>query len=256
MSNEVEQFTREFLDHDERIQKPILYADSVTITDSGNPVAVEPKGKLRELRDVYCINTNKRMLFASTGITTNTEVEEVEGNTGITGEMWKEAKGAKVSSEVSHGYTFYSVQKDHVHNTRFQSGMSSRTEFFAAKVFPFLLTVLLGLFGIILLMIGLAGVIGLSFLGGLLLLIAIFLYLYRTMKYSSPIHVDLGMRNSLIVVFKNSLDTNKKVQYRGEGLEREEINSDYQYIFLSIQFSEAVTTQELSDFIIRMKRKK
>ncbi|NIU83694.1 MAG: hypothetical protein GWN64_09535 [Candidatus Thorarchaeota archaeon] len=252
----MEQFTRNFLDHAERIQKPILYAESVTITDQGNPMAAEPKGKLRELRDVYCINTNKRMLFASTGITTSTEVEEVEGNTGIVGELWKEVKGAKVLSEVSHGYTFYSVQKDEVQNTRFQSGMTARTEFLTAKVFPFVISVLLGLFGFILLMLGLAGMVGLSLLGGVSLLLAIVLYLHRTMEYSSPIQVDLGMRNSLIVVFKNSVDISKMMQFRGGSMELEEINSEYTYLFLSIQFSEAVTTQELREFIVRMKTKK
>ena len=77
MSTAIRNFVNESLDRDELIEGPILLADNVRIMTEGNSVIAKEEGPVvQEYNNVYCINTNQRIILASTGIFTSSKVTE------------------------------------------------------------------------------------------------------------------------------------------------------------------------------------
>lgn len=257
MSVAIKEFVQEFLDADEKIESPILLADKVEIMTEGNDViAEEEEPAIQTYEGVYCVNTNKRIVLASTGIFRSSYTESYK-KTRLSSGIWQEENGAKVTSRVSHGFIFHTIKKGDIYNMKFNSGITGRSSFFAAemKLLPGLIK-LIAAIGVILLIAG----FGLGFLYGstnvlmvafgiILAAVAFLLFLIKPLKFSSPAEIILENENNLTMVIHNSLEESKEETLENGKITKEITKLILNKIFLKIDFTETVTSKQLKDFV-------
>ena len=259
MSTAIRNFVNESLDRDELIEGPILLADNVRIMTEGNSVIAKEEGPVvQEYNNVYCINTNQRIILASTGIFTSSKVKE-QARTGLADGFWMERKGAKVSSEISHGFIFHAIKKGEIYNIQFDSGLKGQTSFFTAEAKPIsgllkvsavlgFLLLLLGLIFSAIRIPGAASALLITF-GAILLAVAIFMAIIKKLLFSSPVNITLENTSNLTAVIRNILEKSRSVTIENEKMNKETINYIYDEIYLKIQFNEIVTSKQLQDFV-------
>lgn len=248
MSSTLEIFARNFLAPDEKIEGPILFAKKVTISRNGDPsAAIIEEPTIMGIDNVYLINTNKRLLFASSGIQYTVLTEKMEGKTGLATGIWVEEKGAEISTRVSHGYVFHSILKEKVYNIRFASRFVGETMFPVAQVIPQILAILMIILGVLVCVLGLWGGILVAFFGIIFILVGIILLVIRSLKVPRSVDMFLKQQNTMIIVLRNIIPKRKIVE-TGDKVS-EITHSEYSYLYLHIEFSEAVTAEEMSDLV-------
>lgn len=243
MSEEVLNFLKNFLAPGEEILGPVLYAKNILISEKGNPeAAILYEPVIGKVTDVYCINTNKRILFVNVGIRSDAGVDKTQ--TSLATGIWKEEVGGRVWTKISQGYTLHSIVKGEVYNYRFSSNLVAEAEFPVSQAYPRILALLLIILGSVLMIIGVMIPI-LLILGIILLVIGIFLYGYRTLITPNSIDAVLTQSNKMIIVLKNTLPI-ERIDNTADNSST--IRSEYKYLFLEIEFSETTTAEEMSKF--------
>jgi hypothetical protein len=256
MSIAVKEFVEEFLEPDEHIESPVLLADKVEIMEEGNAIINEEKEPaVQSYKNIYCINTNKRIILASTGIFTTSHTEPFN-KTRLASGILEEQRGAKVNSRVSHGFIFHAIKKGEIFNIKFNSGITGRSSFFTAELKPLSgLIKFIAVIGFLLLVIGLAmgfflvqQPLMITF-GIILLIIAIIASLIKVLRFSSPAEIVLENENNLTVVIHNCLEKSKQMTLENGKATEEKTRYVFSDIFLKIDFTEMVTSKQLQDFI-------
>lgn len=263
----VRNFVEESLEHDEEIQGPVLLADNVQIMTEGNSTIAKETGPIVEqYNNVYCINTNDRIIFARTGINKDSTVEELT-RTGLASGFWTERKGVRVSSEISHGIIFHSIKKGEIFNIHFDSGLKGTTGFFTAETKPIAgLFKFFGVMGFLLLLIGVLfsviriygqsiNILLLTF-GSIFLVLAIVFAVIKKLVFSSPVAITLENTSNMTAVVRNLVETSKRVTIKDERTTEETINYTYDVIYLKVRFNEMVTSKQLQDFVHILKSEK
>ncbi len=246
MSSTLETFIKNFLSIDEKIEGPILFSKKAVISSNGDPSAAIIKEPLiMSINNVYCINTNKRIIFASSGIQYDVSAKKVDGKTGLALGIWSEEKGAEISTKISHGYVFYSILKEKVYNIRFASRFVSETTFPVAQAIPQVLATIMFILGVLMLIIGFMSSLLLVLFGVVCIIAGAILFTVRSLKTPQAIGVALKQQNTMIIVLRNVIPERKIVE-TGEK-KSETIHSKYSYLYLHIEFSEAVTAAEMSE---------
>ncbi len=245
MSEEVINFLKGFLKPNEEISGPILYAKKVLISERGNPeAAILEHPTLSEIRDVYCINTNERLLFVNVGIRSDSEVrnERVNLSTGI----WEEEVGGRVVARISQGYVLDSIIKGRVFNFRFSSSLVAEAEFPVSQASPRILAILLLALGLLIMFVGILSNLSMFALGVVMGVLGIYFYYKRKLIIPSNIDALLKQSNTMVIVLQNIIPVSR-LDKANEARE-EEVKSVYKYLYLEIEFSETITAEEMSEF--------
>jgi hypothetical protein len=217
-------------------------------------------------RNVHCINTNDRIIFARTGIDKDSDVKE-QASTGLAHGFWMERKGALVTSEITHGIKFHAIRKGEIYNIHFESGLKGETSFLTAEIKPVSgLVKFFGILGFLLLLIGLifsviriypetTHILLITF-GAIFLAFTLVLAVLKKLIFSSPVDITLGNTSNMTAVVRNLLESSKRVTIKDDRTIEETINYTYDVIYLKVRFNPLVTSKQLQNFVHILKTRK
>lgn len=252
------EFISNFLMEGEKIEGPPILAEKVRIYKDIDRITGVPMRKaepLAELRNVYVINTNKRILIASRGLARRGSILPTAAYEGYQEGLWKVERTKAVVMEIEDKTGIFPIAKGTV-SVSFRMGLAATSTFTTGISKPYIAFLLAMIFGFIMLLAALATALmcysytisaSLAVIGVILLIVGALINRIRKALVFNPV-TSVESTSEIYIFNKLFVPKESTVKKSGNEVMEETTTSILEFLGIHIDLHPAVGPEEVLAF--------